>query len=187
MTKARERLGQLIQERALLRGNIKLASGKMSSYYIDGKMILVSGESSTLIGEVLYEMTRDLKLDAIGGPEVGAIPMATAAVIRYQQAARPLEGFFVRKDVKTHGTQKQIEGKFQSGYRVALVEDVITTAGSLLQAAVAVEMAGGKIEVVICLVDRLQGGRQNVEARGLRFEHVFTIEDLGVKLDPSAA
>jgi orotate phosphoribosyltransferase len=177
---ARTRLLQLIEERALLRGDITLASGKKSSYYIDGKMILVSSESSALIGQLLYDMTRDLKLDAIGGPEVGAIPMATAAVIEYHRHGQPMEGFFVRKDVKTHGTQKRIEGLFRSGFRVAIVEDVMTTGGSLLQAVETVQQAGGIVEVVICVVDRLQGGRQNVEARGLRFESMCTIRDLGI-------
>lgn len=178
---ARARLLQLIEARALLRGDITLASGKKSSYYIDGKMILVSSESSALIGELLYEMTRELKLDAIGGPEVGAIPMATAAAIHYHRMGQSMEGFFVRKDVKAHGTQKKIEGKFKPGYRVAIVEDVMTTGGSLLQAVDTVAEAGGKVEVVICIVDRLQGGRQTVEARGLRFAPMFTIEDLGIR------
>jgi orotate phosphoribosyltransferase len=178
---ARARLLTLIEERALLRGNITLASGKTSSYYIDGKMILVSSESSALIGELLYEMTRDLHLDAIGGPEVGAIPMATAAVIHYHRMGQNMEGFFVRKDVKAHGTQKRIEGMFKPGFRVAIVEDVMTTGGSLLQAVDTVQEAGGKVEAVICIVDRLQGGRQNVEARGLHFAPMFTIEDMGIR------
>jgi orotate phosphoribosyltransferase len=94
-----------------------------------------------------------------------------------------MEGFFVRKEVKSHGTQKLIEGKFQPGFRVAIIEDVMTTGGSLLQAVDVVQKAGGKVEVVICIVDRLQGGRQSVEARGLRFEPVFTLEDFGIRAD----
>jgi orotate phosphoribosyltransferase len=182
MNDAKYRLRQLVEERALLRGNIKLASGQMSSYYIDGKMLLLHSESSTLLGEVLYQMTKDMKLDAIGGPEVGAIPMTAAAVIRYHQSGKPMEGFFVRKDVKSHGTQKHIEGKFAAGYRVAVLEDVTTTAGSVLQAIDVLQKAGAKIEVVITIVDRLQGGRQNLEARGLRFEPIFTIRDLGIEV-----
>jgi orotate phosphoribosyltransferase len=178
----RTRLLELIKTRALLIGDITLASGKKSSYYIDGKMILISSESSSLIGELLYEMTRELRLDGIGGPEVGAIPMATAAVMHYHRAGQAMEGFFVRKDVKAHGTQKRIEGMFKPGFRVAIVEDVMTTGGSLLQAVDTVQQAGGKVELVICIVDRLQGGREAVEARGLRFAPMFTLKDLGIKL-----
>jgi orotate phosphoribosyltransferase len=181
MNNSKARLLELVKERALLRGNITLASGQTSSYYIDGKMILLHSESSARLGDVLFEMTKDLPLDAIGGPEVGAIPMTAAAVIRYHQAGRSMEGFFVRKDVRSHGTQKQIEGKFAAGNRVAVVEDVTTTGGSALSAIDVLQKAGAKIEVVITIVDRLQGGRKNLEARGLRFEPIFTIRDLGIE------
>jgi orotate phosphoribosyltransferase len=180
MTPAQSRLLDLILERSLIRGNITLASGKTSSYYIDGKMVLMGSESATLIGEVLYELTRDLNLDAIGGPEIGAIPMATAAVIRYHQAGRRMEGFSVRKEAKTHGTQKLIEGRLEPGFRVAMVEDVMTTGGSVVQAIEAVQKAGAKIELVTCLVDRLQGARERLEAIGLKFQPIFTIRDLGI-------
>jgi orotate phosphoribosyltransferase len=177
---AKARLLELIQQRSLIHRNVTLASGQSSTFYIDGKMILMASESAPLIGEVLYEMTKDLHLDAIGGPEIGAIPMATAAVIRYHQAGRKMEGFSVRKEVKAHGTQKQIEGKFETGYRVAIVEDVMTTGGSVVQAIEAVQKAGGKIEAVICIVDRQQGARERIESLGLRFEPMFTLKDLGI-------
>jgi orotate phosphoribosyltransferase len=181
MNASKARLLELMKQRALIFRTITLASGGTSNYYIDGKMVLMSSESSTLIGDVLYEMTRELNLDAIGGPEVGAIPMATAAVMRYRQAGRPMEGFFVRKDVKQHGTQKRIEGMFKPGFRVAIVEDVATQGTSALGAIEPVLKEGGKIEAVICLVDRLQGAREKIEALGLRFCPVFTIRDLGIE------
>jgi orotate phosphoribosyltransferase len=180
MTDAKMRLLELVKKRSLIFGEITLASGQKSNYYIDGKMSLMYSETAPLIGEVLFEMTKDMNLDALGGPEVGAIPMATAAAIRYQQAGRPIEGFFVRKEAKQHGTQKLIEGGFRAGQRVAILEDVITTGGSVFQSIDAVQTAGGKIEAVICLVDRLQGARERFEARGLRFLPVFTIRDLGI-------
>ena len=180
MSPSRTRLLELLKQRALIFREITLSSGQKSNFYIDGKMILMSGESATLIGDVLYEMTKDLNLNAIGGPVIGAIPMATAAVIRYHQAGRTMEGFSVRKEVKQHGTQKKIEGKFEPGYRVAVVEDVMTQGASVLTAIEAVQQAGGKIETVIGIVDRLQGARQKIEALGLKFEPMFTIKDLGV-------
>jgi orotate phosphoribosyltransferase len=180
MNHNRARLLELVKQRALIFRDITLASGQKSTFYIDGKMILMSSESSTLLGDVLYEMTKDLQLDAIGGPEIGALPLATATVIRYHQAGRKLEGFSVRKEVKTHGTQKQIEGKLEAGNRVAIVEDVMTTGGSVVQAIEAVQKAGAKIELVICIVDRLQGARERIEGMALRFASMFTINDLGM-------
>jgi orotate phosphoribosyltransferase len=177
---ARQRLRELVQERAVVRGEVTLASGQKSSYYIDGRMVLMASEAAALIGEVLYDLTKDLNLNAIGGPAVGAIPMATAAVIRYHQAGRPMEGFFVRREAKAYGMQKLIEGRLRPGDRVALVEDVLTTGGSVAQAVEAVRQAGATIEVVIGLVDRLQGARAKMESMGLRLESVFTLHDLGL-------
>jgi orotate phosphoribosyltransferase len=86
----------------------------------------------------------------------------------------------VRKEVKQHGTSKQIEGRLETGFRVAVVEDVMTTGGSSLRTLEAVQAAGGQIQAVICLVDRLQGARQRIESMGLRFLPVFTLQDLGL-------
>ncbi len=177
---AKARLLALVKQRSVIHQQVKLASGQSSSFYIDGKMVLLGGESASLIGEVLYAMTEDLNLDAIGGPEVGAIPMATAAAMRYHQAGRHMEGFFVRKEAKSHGTQKRIEGKLLPGYRAAIVEDVMTTGGSVADAITAVQQAGASIAVVIALVDRLQGARERIEAMGLRFDPVWTLHDLGL-------
>jgi orotate phosphoribosyltransferase len=177
---ATARLLELVKQRSVLRQTVTLASGKPSSFYIDGKMVLMSSESAALIGELIYRLTKDLKLDAIGGPEVGAIPMATAAVIRYHQAGVAMEGFFVRKEAKQHGTQKQIEGKLAAGNRVAIVEDVMTTGGSVAQAIDTVRKAGAIVEVVIALVDRLQGARERIEGLGCRFTSVWTLQDLGL-------
>jgi orotate phosphoribosyltransferase len=178
---SKARLLQLLKERALIFRKVTLSSGESSNYYIDGKMVLMHGESAALIGDILYELTRELNLDAIGGPEIGAIPMATAAVLRYHQAGHKMEGFSVRKEVKQHGTQKRIEGRFQPGFRVAIVEDVMTQGTSALQAIEGVRQAEGKIERVICLVDRLQGAREKIESLGLSFSPLFTIRDLGVE------
>ena len=180
MDAAKRRLLELIKERARVFREVTLASGQASTYYIDGKMVLLASEAAALIGEVLWTMTRDLHLDAIGGPEVGAIPMATAAVLHYHRTGQRLEGFFVRKETKAHGMQKRIEGLFRPGFRVAVVEDVMTTGSSSLQAIEAVQAAGGQVEAVICLVDRLQGARARFEGMGLRFWPVFTVRDLGV-------
>ena len=97
MNEARERLKQLFLQRAVSFGTFTLASGKTSSYYINSKKALFGSEAIALLGDLLFEATRDLDIQAIGGPEVGAIPMATAACFSYHRAGRSMEGFFVRK------------------------------------------------------------------------------------------
>lgn len=176
----RARLLELLKQRALIFREVTLASGQKSHFYIDGKMILMSSESTPLIADLLYDLTADWNLDAVGGPEIGALPLATAAVYRYHLAGRRLEGFCVRKEIKTHGTQKRIEGRLEPGWRVAVVEDVMTTGSSVLGAIEAVREAGAEIVGVICLLDRLQGARERLEGMGLRFAPLFTLRDLGL-------
>src|SRR5262245_36648705 len=110
MTNHETQLLEVLRTRSFKRGEFRLASGDTSTYYIDGKMSQVFSRSAYLIGEVLYERTKDLQIDAIGGLEVGAVPLTTAAVISYHQHGREMEGFWVRDSVKDHGTKKRIEG-----------------------------------------------------------------------------
>src|SRR5262249_50071304 len=109
---------QLLKDRSFKRGSFRLASGGVSDHYIDGRTSTVFSEGAWLIGEVLYEHTKDLGIDAIGGLEVGAVPLTTAAVIGYHLHGRRMEGFWVRDEVKAHGTKKLIEGNLSPGSRV---------------------------------------------------------------------
>lgn len=176
----RQRLLELLRERAFSFGRFTLASGKESSYYINSKKILFHSESVALLGEALWELTRDLNIQAIGGLEVGAIPMATAAVLAYHRNGRALEGFFVRKQAKDHGSQSRIEGVLPSGARVAMVDDVLTTGGSVQQAITQVEQAGATVAAVICIVDRLEGAKELLAPR-YNYISLFTIRDFGVE------
>ena len=115
MTATETKLFQLLNDRSFQRGTFRLASGAMSDYYIDGKMVQVFSESAHLIGEVLYERTRDVPLDALGGLEIGAVPLTTAAVISYHLHGRTMEGFWVRDKAKSHGTRKVVEGNVKPG------------------------------------------------------------------------
>jgi orotate phosphoribosyltransferase len=175
---ARSRLLNLFKARAVAFGDFTLASGKKSSYYINSKKVLFHGEAIALLGELLYDATRDLDIRAVGGLEVGAIPMATAAVLRYQQAGKTLEGFFVRKQAKGHGSQERLEGLVNAGDRVAIVDDVLTTGESVIQAVEAVESRGGVVSRVVCIVDRLQGARERLA--NYDFRPLFTINELGI-------
>jgi orotate phosphoribosyltransferase len=173
-----DRLKELILARAVRFGTFTLASGKSSSYYINSKNILFHSEAISLIGDMLLETTSDLDLQAIGGLEVGAIPMATAASLSYHLAGRSIEGFFVRKQAKDHGSRSRIEGLVKAGDRVAIVDDVLTTGGSVLQAIEEIEKLGATVACVVCIVDRLQGAREALAKYDYR--PLFTINDLGI-------
>lgn len=182
---------ELLRERSFQRGDFRLASGETSDYYIDGKMTAVHSEGAYLIGEVLYEWTKDLGVHAIGGLQVGAVPLTTAAVISYHHRGRSMEGFWVREEVKSHGTKKLIEGVqggLQEGARVVIVDDVITMGGSALKAVEAVRAVGCEVVLVLALVDRLQGAEDLFRQHGVEnYRSVFTIRDLGVRTDARSA
>jgi orotate phosphoribosyltransferase len=182
------RLLELLKERSFRRAPpgqpFRLASGATSDYFIDGKMTAVHGEGAFLIGEVLYEWTRDIEFDAIGGLQVGAVPLVTAAVIACHRHGRPVEGFWVRAEAKDHGTQKRIEGGLRQGARVVIVDDVFTKGGSSLKAVEAAREAGCEVVLVLALVDRLQGARELFRQSGVEnCRAVFTVRDLGVGAD----
>src|SRR5262249_18306016 len=153
-----------------------------SNYYIDGKMTEVFSKGAYLIGEILYERTEGLNVDAIGGLEAGAIPLTTAAVISYHRHGRAMEGFWVRDKVKSHGTQKIIEGNLKPGSRVVIVDDVVTRGSSAVKAIEEAQKHGCQVVLVLSLVDRLRGAEQLFREKGVaEFRSVFTIKDLGVE------
>jgi orotate phosphoribosyltransferase len=185
MSEVEKELLALLKERAFRVAGaepFKLASGGTSKYYIDGKMVEVFSRASHLIGETLYEHTRELAFEAIGGLEVGAVPLVTAAVISYHHHGRTLEGFWVRDAVKRHGTEKLIEGKLKAGSRVVIVEDVVTKGSSVIRAANAVREIGCEVVLVLTLVDRLAGAAEHFREHGLvNYRPIFTLRDLGVE------
>ncbi|MBY0458767.1 MAG: orotate phosphoribosyltransferase [Gemmataceae bacterium] len=176
---ARDRLQQLFRARALQFGDFTLASGRKSSYYVNSKKVLFHAEAITLLGELLFEATKDLDFQALGGLEVGAIPMATAALTAFHRHGRQLEGFFVRKKLKEHGAKELVEGVVNAGDRVVVIDDVLTTGGSVLQAIEAVEAKGAAVARVVCICDRLQGAREALARYD--FRPLFTIRDFGIE------
>lgn len=178
MPDARERLKALFRERALQFGDFTLASGKKSSYYVNSKKVLFHAEAISLLGELLADATADLTFEAIGGLEVGAIPMAAAALTALHRRGKHIEGFFVRKEAKGHGSKERLEGLVKAGDRVVVIDDVLTTGGSVLQAIEVVEAAGAKVVRVVCICDRLQGAREALARYD--FRPLFTIRDFGI-------
>jgi len=167
-------------------GTFTLASGAQSDLYIDAKQTTQDPKGAILVGRVGWELVkrvaRDLnvRVDGIGGLTMGADPIALSIGIsaHLENPSSELQTFVVRKSQKAHGRQKLIEGNFSADDSVVIVEDVITTGGSTLQAVEAVEAAGGRVAFVLALVDRREGGRENIEKHGYRVVPIFTREDL---------
>lgn len=175
----RERLRRLIAEKALVKGEAEsflLASGNVSHFFFDMKMVALDPEGANLIADLVLEALGSGNYDHVGGPELGAIPIV-AAVVSKSLARRPISGFFVRKQPKERGTEKRIEGHLDRGARVALIEDVTTTGVSVLKAVEAVREEGCTVEKVITVVDRLEGARERLADEGIELVSLFTIDD----------
>jgi len=170
----------LLAQRSAKRGQFTLASGKQSNFYIDARLTTMSPEGLSIIGPLALSALRktDWRVDAVGGLTLGADPISYA--ISYASAAsdHPLRAFTVRKEPKTHGTGKVLEGPFREGDRVAVVEDVITTGGSALRAIEAVRSAKGIVAGVLALVDREEGGREAIENAGISVISLVTASQL---------
>lgn len=162
----RERLKQLLREHSLRVGDFVLTSGQRSRYYFDSKKTTLRPEGAYLTArEVLRLLERErIEADAIGGLTLGADPIVCPVAALSHVAGRPLRAFIVRKEAKGHGTGQRIEGDLEPGSRVVIVDDVVTTAGSTLQAIGAAEQAGHRVVAVICLVDREEGGTERLAA-----------------------
>lgn len=160
----------LLATRSAKRGTFTLASGRQSSLYIDARITTMSPDGLALIGPLGVEMIADTgwTVDSIGGLTMGADPIACAISYASATSGTPLRAFTVRKEPKTHGTGKLIEGPFQPGDRVVVIEDTITTGGSAQKAIAAVRAANGIVVGVLALVDREEGGREALEAGGVR-------------------
>ena len=175
MTDSRTTLLDILARRSARRGQFTLASGKQSTLYIDARLTTMSPDGLALIGPLGLAALRGSgwRVQSVGGLTLGADPVSYAISYASALAAsgtneeRPLRVFTVRKEAKAHGTGKLIEGTFEPGDRVAVVEDVITTGGSALRAVAAVRAAGGEVAGVLALVDREEGGREALEGAGL--------------------
>ena len=179
----RERLIELLQRDSLKRGRFTLASGRTSHYYVDGRKVTLSAQGAALIGAgVLERLAAHPDVRAIGGLTMGADPIVGATLALAGLAGRAdIHGFLVRKEAKAHGTGSRVEGPLEPGASVAILDDVATTGGSSLQAVDAVQAMGCRVAVVIVVLDRLEGAEAAFQARGLPFESLLTIRDLGVE------
>lgn len=156
----------------------KLVSGRMSNYYFNCKAVTLHPEGMHLIGNLIFEMVKDLNIKGIGGLTLGADPVAYAVSYASFIKGNPIETFVVRKSAKAHGTMQWIEGDVRKGDRVVIVDDVITTGKSTIEAISRAKEAGLEIVKVICLIDRQEGGRENIEALGYKVEAVVLRDEV---------
>ncbi len=156
----------------------KLVSGRESPYYIDCRPTTFNARGLALIGEIFFDLVKDLKVDAIGGLTLGADPIAHAVALTSYLKGRPINSFSVRKAAKEHGTGGLVVGDVQPGSRVVIVEDVITTGGSTLKAVSAAREFGLEVVKVLVLVDREEGGREALAQAAPGVEAVFTLSEL---------
>jgi orotate phosphoribosyltransferase len=177
----RTALMTLVRERALRFGDFTLASGRKASYYLDGKQVTLDARGLRLVSIGLLDLLADVEFDAIGGMSIGADPIVAGMLTVAAERGRDLQGFLVRKEPKGHGTQRYIEGPIAPGVRVAIVEDVVTTGGSSLQAVERVREFGAKPVVVAAIIDRLEGGAANFERQEIEFRALLTIRDFGIE------
>jgi orotate phosphoribosyltransferase len=175
---ARDDLMQHVLEHSFKRGEFTLASGRKSNYYINGKMTTLDARGAYLVGRVFLAMLADDVPRAVGGLTLGADPIVGAMLSLAGMEDLDLKGFIVRKAAKDHGTKSRVEGPLAEDDEVVVIEDVVTTGGSALEAIEAVEAMGCRVKRVLAVVDREEGGRENLAERGYRLEAIFTKSDL---------
>ncbi len=177
----KERLIRLVIERAFRYSEepiFKLVSGRLSNYYFDCKTITLHPEGMHLIGNVIFDHIEDLGVRGIGGLTLGADPVAFAVAYTSYLRGKPIEAFVVRKTAKSHGTMQWIEGNVTKGDNVVIVDDVITTGKSTIEAITRAQEAGLNIVKVVALIDRQEGGKENVEALGHKLTAMITREEV---------
>jgi orotate phosphoribosyltransferase len=179
----KEELRDLLLQKSVCQGRFTLASGAESDFYVDAKLTTMDPKGAYLVGALGWKYITDNasdKIDAVGGLTMGADPIALSiglAAFAHDPSTK-LQTFTVRKKAKEHGRHKLIEGNFSEGDTVVVIDDVITTGGSTLQAIKAIKEAGGRVAFVLALVDRQEGGRQNIEDEGHRVLALFTRGEL---------
>ncbi len=177
----KERLKKIIIELSYEKRNVVLASGRQSDFYFDGKQTTLHPEGGYLTGKLFFEAVKDVEgLEGVGGLTLGADPIATATSVVSFLEGKPIPGFIIRKEPKGHGTGAWLEGRknLKPGAQVVIVEDVVTSGGSSLKAIKRAEEEGLKVLGVVTLVDREEGGRENIEKEGYWLQSIFTKSEI---------
>ena len=163
-----------IKEASYLEGDFLLRSGKRSKYYMDKYLFETQPDILKALGtEFCKHLTDDVTL--VAGAELGGVALAAATAMEAN-----LPWIIIRNSKKDYGTSKMVEGVIKEGDVVLLVEDIVTTAGQILEAAKIITAAGATVKKIVCVIDRKQGGRENTEAAGYVFDSIITKDDLGI-------
>jgi orotate phosphoribosyltransferase len=180
-TDSRARLARLLADNAVIHESVVLASGRRSPYYVDCRQVLLDPEGAELAGELCWDALRATEITAVGGLTLGADPLVCAVSAAAWSEDRRITGFFIRKEAKKHGLQQWVEGPFiEEGTPVAVVDDVLTSGGSLATAIEKSRQAGGVVVAAIVVIDREEGGREAVEGLldGAPLHALFTANEL---------
>ncbi len=180
----RIKLLRMIHTRAFKEGKFTLTSGVTSDYYIDCKEIILDAEGLLLVGKMILDKIKEWEATAVGGMELGSVPISTGVSLISATEGWPLDNFIIRKSAKEHGTGKKIEGKLLPGTRVVVVEDVVSSGSSALKVIDVVREAGAVVAGVVCIVDREMSGADAIRAKDVLYEPLFTITEIK-EFDPS--
>lgn len=180
MDDLKRRLARLLMEKSYKEGDFLLSSGTRSDYYFDCRVTALSPEGSWLIGTLFNKLLEPLAISGVGGMTMGADPLVSATTVISYENGKNLNGLLVRKEAKGHGTAQFVEGlgNFSAGDNVAMLEDVVTTGGSLLKACDRVRACGLGIAAVCCILDREEGGRAALAEAGYNLLALYTREEL---------
>ncbi len=174
----RKRLFELIKSQAFFRGNFTLSSGKKSNYYLDARLVTLSAEGAFLCGKLMRAMVQDKAPTAIGGPTLGADPMVGAiGAVSFLEGA-PVKTFIIRKESKSHGKGRMVEGpELTAADRIVVIDDVATTGKAFIHSIDALAQDGLKPVVCVCIIDRQDGAREAVAAQGVEMISLFTASE----------
>jgi orotate phosphoribosyltransferase len=175
----REELLEMIKRDAYVKGKITLSSGKQSDYYIDARRVTLCPRGAYLCARLILDHLKDNPVDAIGGPTLGADPMIGAVGVIGMRQGQDFSTFIIRKAPKAHGQQKQVEGPLlQEGQRVVIIDDVATTGKAFLQSLDVLDHMRISVDQAICIVDRGEGAKQALAARGCELMSLFDIGEI---------
>ena len=182
-----ELLRVAVRTGALAFGEFRLTSGKLATYYFDGRKVTLDPEGCYLAASALLPMVLESGAKAVAGPTLGADPMVAGIAMLSHQRGAPVPAMIVRKEAKSHGMGRQIEGPVTGALPVAVVDDTCATGGSLIQAIEAVEADGGTVVKVLCILDRREECSREIRRRGYDFASLLTVDESGnVKPAPGA-
>ncbi len=177
----RDKAFRLIKAKSFARGDFVLASGKRSNYYLDLKPTMFDPEGTNALSEMILDRLEGVQVNSVGGMALGAVPLIAAVSMLSHRQNRPLPGFFVRKEVKDHGTMKRVDGLAKgetlTGKNVVILEDVTTTGGSSMMAVEAARASGAQVTLVLSVVDREEGAVEFYRQQGIPFAALFLARD----------